>query len=371
MTAAYAGASPKRPVSGARVFGTMGSPGGAESWPVIATPSLSISRGRRVTGLLRLMQDCVALQPTRRSGNPQDLPARACPNCAHPLPVDIDDRRIVTIAVLGTSSAGKTHYLASAMYQACRMQGLDPVGCDQFEADDLTAKRYHEEYFEPLFVQKRTLASTNLDAGVQFRPLVYRVRFRNSLPCSILFHDVSGEMLYDPEMRARYAQFIYRADGAIFLIDPDQLAIPRGHTSRHGPASSATYNQADMLISWLSNISQTIPVAVTLSKSDLVTAAFPGSFKWFSQPSPSSSADWSREMGEISREVLELFRRLDAHDLVAASRRRGNSTTFHAVTALGGNPDEMSIEHIQPRRCLDPLVTLLTRIPDIIGPPAA
>jgi hypothetical protein len=31
----------------------------------------------------------------------------------------------------------------------------------------------------------------------------------------------------------------------------------------------------------------------------------------------------------------------------------------------------MSIEHIQPRRCLDPLVTLLTRIPDIIGPPAA
>ena len=39
--------------------------------------------------------------PVSAVANSQDMPARACLNCEHPLPVDIDDRRIVTIAVLG------------------------------------------------------------------------------------------------------------------------------------------------------------------------------------------------------------------------------------------------------------------------------
>jgi hypothetical protein len=257
------------------------------------------------------------------------------------------------------------------MYQACRLQGLEQVGCEQFEPDEWTAKRYHEEYFDPLFVHKQELDSTNPDVEVRFRPLVYRMKFHESPPCSVLLHDISGEMLYDAEMRARYAQFIYRADGAIFLVDPDQLALPTGPGSRNGAHAAGTYNQADLLISWLGHVPDKTPVALTLSKSDLVTAAFPGRYKAFSQEVPRDSASWSREMAHISGDVIELLGELNAHDLVAAARRRGNSISFHAVTALGGKPqDDGLIEHVRPRRCLDPLVTLLTQIPDIIGSPS-
>ncbi|HEY1347208.1 MAG TPA: hypothetical protein VGF54_19650 [Streptosporangiaceae bacterium] len=285
--------------------------------------------------------------------------------------MDIDDRRIVTIAVLGTKGSGKTHYLAGAMYLACRMQGLAGVGCTQFEPDERTAKDYHEKYFEPLFVYKQQIAATEVDDQVRFSPLVYRVQFRDAEPCSLLFHDVSGEMFDDPKMRARYAQFIYRADGAIFLVDPEQMYNSNGHRHNHGMQQSRTYNQADLLINWLGSLTQSMPVAVTLSKSDLISAGFPGRYDQFEQPHVSTEPGWSQQMRAIGWEVEQVFEEFRAYDLLAAVRRYRRSTTLHAVAALGAAPlADGTVTEVQARRCLDPLVTLLARIPDVVGRPA-
>jgi hypothetical protein len=281
--------------------------------------------------------------------------------------VDIDDRRIITIAVLGTTSAGKTHYLASAMYQACRQQGLKPVGCEQFEPDEVTAKRYHSRYFEPLFLNGNSLGITKPDPAVGFQPLVYRVQFQDSPPCSILFHDISGEILHDPGARARYAQFVNRADGAIFLIDPDQLMMPFRADSHGNDSSAMTYNQADLLNGWLECVPDQIPVALTLSKSDIVTTVFPEKYQCFNQVYPKDGMAWSQQMAEIGRDVMEVLGRLNAHDILAAGGRRASQITFHAVAALGSRPENGRVKEVTPQRCLDPLVTVLTQIPDVIG----
>lgn len=358
-----------RPVSGAEVLGLVGDPRSQDCWPVVARPLLKIRSGHRLRDLLRATAGSWRLPPVNLAADPQDLPARACLYCEHPLPVDIDDRRIVTIAVLGTKSAGKTHYLATAMYQACRMQGLRTVGCEQFEPDERTAKDYHEKYFEPLFVHKQQLDGTSVDQSVRFSPLVFRVRFEDSPPCSLLFHDVSGEMLDDPKMRARYAQFIYRADGAILLVDPDQLTLPNGRHLAPTLTGVRTYNQADLLISWLSGLKKPIPVALTLSKSDLVTAAFPGKYRQLGLEPAGDGHVWSREMTQIDSDVREIFGELGAYDLLAAAQRTDGMTSFHAIAALGVPPDQDgTVAEFRPRRCLDPLVTLLTQIPDVIGP---
>jgi hypothetical protein len=175
-------------------------------------------------------------------------------------------------------------------------------------------------------------------------------------------------MLFNPKDRARYAQFINRADGAIFLIDPDQLMMPLKRDSNGYSRSAATYNQADLLNGWLEYVPAQIPVALTLSKSDIVTSVFPEKHQRFSQAYPDSGVEWSRQMADIGHDVVELLGRLNAGDLVTAGGRRGSQISFHAVTALGCSPENDRVKQVAPRRCLDPLITVLTQIPDVIGP---
>jgi hypothetical protein len=359
-----------RPVSGAKVLGVVGDPSSQECWPIVAKPLLDLRRSHGAGDLARLARRAITLPPAQQSADPQDLPARACLNCEHPLPSDIDDRRIITIAVLGTKSSGKTHYLASAMYLACRMQGLNRAGCVQFEADDLTAKHYHEKYFEPVFVNRHQIGGTSVDDQVRFSPLVYRVRFTGAEPCSLLLHDISGEMLDDPKMRARYAEFIYRADGAIFLVDPEQMSLSNGHRMSQESIGARTYNQADLLISWLGSLTRQIPVAVALSKSDLVSGAVPGWFGPQDEDADRLRHDWPQHLATVGQHVEEVFARFQAYDLLAAVRRNRENMTLHAVAALGAAPRaDGTVDTIAPRGCLDPLMSLLARIPGVVGQP--
>lgn len=356
-----------QPASGAVTYGMVGSDDGGERWPIIGRPVLEIRRGRRLWDVLRIMIRGWRLAPVDQEMSLQDLPARACIRCNHPLPIDIDNRRIITIAVLGTKSAGKTHYLASAMYQASRLQLLRAVGCEQFEPDEPTAVRYHEAYFEPLFVRREQLPATDVDEAVRFSPLVYRIRFEGAKPCSLLLHDVSGEMLRNRRHRVRFAQFIYHADGAIFLIDPENLGLGPDHPPE--AAKVGTYNQADLFISWADEARTDIPVAITLSKSDLVKFDNPMATDLFQDYPPRSGDDWGKEMREIGIRVRRVFEQLEAYDLLAAVRLRGGQVSFHAVAALGSPPNpDGTVSTVRPQRCLDPLITLLTRIPGVVEP---
>jgi hypothetical protein len=359
------------PVSGAEVLGLVGDDESPDDvYPIVASPVLTIRPERRLRDLWRLVRTMGELPSITSLADPQDLPARACLRCQHPLPVDLDDRRIVTIAVLGTKGSGKTHYLATMIHQASRLQGLAEVGCETFAPDEPTAREYQLSYFDPLFVQKRQLNATDTDERVRFSPLVYRVEFAGAEPVSLLFHDISGEMLENPMIRARYAQFVTRSDGAIFLVDPEQLAVTAGH--RQPVGDMAASNQADLLIGWLNSLTAPVPLAIAISKADVIDDIFPGKYAGLARPSPRKQPEWGEAMSWVAEQVSSLLKDFQAFDLLAAVRRGGGgavsppAVSLHAVAALGAPPlPDETVPQILALRCLDPLITVLSRIPGV------
>lgn len=85
-------------------------PSGAEAigwagrWPILATPPLAAAPARpgRLKGIL---SSPAPLPRVTQSARIEDLPARACPNCNTPLPVDLDEREAFIIAVVGINRA--------------------------------------------------------------------------------------------------------------------------------------------------------------------------------------------------------------------------------------------------------------------------
>ena len=104
-----------------------------------------------------------------------------------------------------------------------------------------------------------------------------------------------------------------------------------------------------------------VPIAITLSKSDIVTGMLPGPFA-FSRPSATEATEWLRERNVIHSEVIKVLRELEGGDIVTAAARAPR-TTFHAVAPLGAEPAEDGrIEELRSLRCTDPVANVLLTI---------
>jgi hypothetical protein len=354
-----------RPVSGAEVLDTV------NGWPVVAhAPASIVDPSQR--SLLSRIRGGPQLPPPSELAKPEDLPARLCSSCETPLPVDIDERPLFTIAVVGTNGSAKTHFLTSALHEAYHEQALDAFACTEFAPDEVTSERYHNDYYRPLFSDRVALESTQVGKeDVRFHPLAFRVAFEQSArPAALLFHDVAGEVLRDRAARAKVAPFVRRADAVIFLIDPRWFPPVASYLEKeHGiPNEMARFNQADLFNAVAEEMRSRnlahIPVAVALSKSDLISAALGRKFT-FDRETPSERDAWVQQIKEIDGEVVELLTGdLRARDLVAAIKKFPD-VTYHAVAPIGSQPsppdarNQQTIAELKPRRCLDPLVSVL------------
>jgi hypothetical protein len=351
------------PVSGSSVLRVVG------DWPVVAEPPLppdpQPKRGwfKSPPSLPRLTQ----------SAAPEDLPARLCTSCKQPLPADIDDHDVVTVAVVGVNGASKTHYLASALTEASHRQQLQMIGCEVFEPDEATGERFHQDFHAPLFRHRNALMATLPDEEVVRKPLGFRASFDNGRSVLLLFHDVAGEVLRDRSQRAAAAPFVRRADAIIFLIDPrwlDDRIAAASTVSRFGeqPPEDPGFNQADLLtaiIRELGDRKDVVPVAVTVAKSDLLGIALQRQFR-FLDPAPTEYDAWTRDLPVVGQEVHQLLQELGGRALVAAADRLP-LVSYHAVAAVGSQPDGANqVATVRPTRCLDPLAAVLLRIPGLV-----
>src|SRR6266545_606963 len=337
-------------------------------WPVVAHGQLQKLQQK---GLPRFVAGVLtpALLPVTELAAAEDLPARACTKCGWPLPVEFDERPLFTIAVVGTRGAGKTHYLASVLRDAARLQGLARLGCEEFAPDEQTARRYHTDYFEKLFQDQAVLKGTPQEEDALHKPLVFRVSFRDCTPSVVMMHDVAGEVLQDRGKRAQAASFVRRADGVIFLVDSVQLKPIRDLLAGAGPERPA--NQADLLVACINDMGprarRRVPYAITLSKSDLIASALADrSFRFCSDP-PAHIGEWGKDLKIVEGEVHRLLSDRGAHDLLAAASQL-ELLSYHAVAPIGADPRNGRVEDLHPLRCLDPLATVLTRIPGITDP---
>jgi hypothetical protein len=338
-------------------------------WPVIRRPAAEADvRGWR--RILSLADDDGELGP------PEDLPAYLCLKCLHPLPSSLRTHEVYTVAVVGTQSAGKSTFLAAMAHEAGRRQGLGFLGVTEFAPDEITGTRYHNEYYQRLFREKKTLPKTDPDLDVRFQPLAFHVTAEQdqdlsppagdgTIKMTLMLHDVSGEVLTRHDLRAVSAPFVRRADAIIFLVDPLALEPVREWREREGlpddPSRPDDYYQADLLRACLREVGAErlcdVPVAITLCKSDVVSAMLKPDYT-FSHEASREPATWLDERNKIDGEVIRVLEELDAADIVAAGRTAPLGT-FHAVAPIGTEPDHDRIPAMHPLRCLDPVAQIL------------
>lgn len=294
----------------------------------------------------------------------EDLPRRVCSACEVPIPSELDEMEAHILAIVGLNAAGKTHYLAAALTEATRQQGLAPIGCGGFTPCDDTATRLHQNYYVPVFREGEVLAFTPIDPNVRHKPLTFRVAFGQGGQFLLMMHDVSGEILSDHRQRAAVAPFVRRASALIFLVDPLEFDQVRAGLPKSALPPARSIHQADLLSACLHELQyapggRDVPVAVTISKSDILDSVLGEQFR-FSQPTAVN--EWVDDVRKTSDEVRDLLLRLGEKDLVAAAAKH-SQVTFHAVSALGSTPIAGSVmSNPVPRRCLDPLGTVLLRL---------
>jgi hypothetical protein len=322
-----------------------------------------------------IVEDPRGRQAVVRDFPPEDRPALACTKCGAPLPDDIGERPILTIGIIGTTSAGKSHFLASLVRDGAQRQGLAPWGFDEFVLDETSADTFRADY-QGFFHNRMVLKLTAPGEAhqVRDRPLAVRTALsresRGDTPVTLLFHDFAGETLLQRIERTRHAAFLSRAAALVFLIDPLMIEPIRKRLKGEFGGENY-YNQADLVNACIADLgtgrAARTPIAIALSKSDLLETAVPEQDFTFRRPPSRDLKTAMQQMRLVNGEVRGLLGAAGAHDLLAAADRLGPRApvSFHAVAPIGREPaagaegGRAAVSEVKPLRCLDPIINIL------------
>src|SRR5258708_8571903 len=97
-----------------------------------------------------------------------------CPNCKNVLPRS----DTFTIAIIGDTQSGKSHYIASCINQLKRQETWQVIGCSRIVGQDDTDRRYYNDYYEPVYVRHEQIEPTQPGRTEILQPLVYEIVFR-------------------------------------------------------------------------------------------------------------------------------------------------------------------------------------------------
>src|SRR6266576_1864955 len=87
-----------------------------------------------------------------------ELARRECPECGYPLPSNIELVPSVTLAVVGDTFSGKSHYIAAIRHQIKADWMGNANGFARFRCLTPEVKHaYTQDYFEPLFINKQVI----------------------------------------------------------------------------------------------------------------------------------------------------------------------------------------------------------------------
>lgn len=354
-------------------------------WPVLAEPPNEEAggRGRERSLIGRALGDDGKLDRLDGGRLPrEDVPARACPSCEHPLPLSIDTRETAVVAVIGVNRVGKTYLLATSLLDALRHGGLDHrLGCTEFVADNRTDSSFLRNYVAPL--RSGTVLEKTQAEGREERaePLVFNTSLPECEPFSLAIHDVAGEVLGDHKRRARSATYLHGARGVIFVIDPRDIddlrdIIPPDLIENE---EELGWDQGTLLSVCLSDDglladAPPVPVVIAIAKADLIPHAT-RERHGFLQPAPRTETPeaFYARIRSNSREVEDFLERFGALHILRPAReyrRRleaessSASITFQAFSALGKPPGllDSAGSEARPVNCVDPLATILAHV---------
>lgn len=300
------------------------------------------------------------------------LSTRACPRCGFEISGTATAETTLTFSVIGAEGSGKSNYL-SVLIDRIRSEMGKVYNCSLHPSGgDLTIQQYESQYYQPLFVNKKCITSTEQET---VQPLVYTLVFggagdQKGKTCNITFYDACGANFDSLSILSDYNRNIYNSQGIIFLVDP--LQLPGLHLPNAAPARERKPVNPETLLSrtiqlirggHMQNVQQKIeiPIAVCLSKMDLFRQ----------QLDPSSSLRYeSRHMRgpELDKpdfhacdmEVQSLLESWSGEELVNQIRTHFLHYGFFAFSALGSPPDgSNNVANLTPHRVCDPFLWLL------------
>lgn len=312
----------------------------------------------------------------------------------HPLPEGWQGSGVLTFAMAGARSSGKSLYIA-VIVKLLKKLVVENNGTFRY-ADEHTRRTYVDKYETPLFEQMGLLPPTPPAAATdahQNRPLIFDVGMHDRggqlQKIFVVFRDVAGEDLKEEnfEQRQDELEFFRYANRIIFLFDP--MAVPRIRQLLEGSVPAHEVGDDDPT-AVLQNVLRVLGpnhrpgIAVSLSKFDTMQhLADVNQAQHFYHGN--NAVNWQRVMSNygatfrresaaldqpfdaqgnqlLHLEVRSLLKCLDAAQLLNQLERplfgaRGYDYQCFAVSALGAPPegDRVSRTGIAPFRCLDPL----------------
>lgn len=304
---------------------------------------------------------------------------RLCPHCHMELPHTVGKFPNYIFAVVGAKEAGKSHYLAVLIDQVRRELGpaldmlLEPL-------NDHTVKRYREDFYQPLYKNRRVITSTNSalsDRRVQM-PLVYTLTFsgkdilgrkRIKSVVTLVFFDTAGEDLDDEDTIATVNKYIYYSNGIILLLDPLQLPQVRAELEGRVALPNVNTETADILTRMTrlvlagrrlpADAMIPAPLAVAFSKFDAVEPLVDSQMQLNAAADHRAGFDVA-DFDAVSAEMQALLARWDSQVLVHQVQTHYRRFGFFGLSALGCNPHgDQQVPRVLPRRVEDPFLWLL------------
>lgn len=305
-----------------------------------------------------------------------------CPMCHFPLPKNWRTFSVVTVAMNGARTTGKSLYIAVNHKQLAQWLMRFRSTIEPFDAS--TRDRYKKNYETPLFQELGVMPPTaKADAGTdgaQSRlPLIFSLGVLKGARRLLVIRDVAGEDMENAPEHAPDLEFLRHADAIFFMFDP--LAVPaiRDKLKELVPQQQHGGDPRVVLTNMRRVLGDATPrVAVIVSKFDgLQALRNVDDVEWkrimshsgaaFMRDPSLDSIEYDDADGELlSLEVESLLRKLGAEDFVYSlgSAQGGQQIPhrFFAVSVLGESPigEKLNERGISPFRIIDPMKWVLS-----------
>jgi hypothetical protein len=329
------------------------------------------------------------VQPLSGLANMRVDARRQCPHCNKLWPPLIERAENHIIAILGARGSGKSCYIAvtiEALKQAAAIESLRMRGVRALS--DEVDRMYRDTYYRYLETH-RPLPATQAGTNTSSQPLMYETTFQKTSESgaarlvNIILYDVPGETLSNTERAIQELPFLFHASAVIYFADPLAIdSVWEQWKNEEGIGDRPEAGVADVLATMAPALAQARgsatfpgPVAIALSKSDLVEGIHPeGGEDYLFAERPTYEEPKGKirqqEFAAVNNEVVRLLnelaqntqRKSDLEHLANPLLRVAEwfpKKMFFAVSATGCRPTKGIYEDFHPRRCLDPLFWIL------------
>lgn len=304
-----------------------------------------------------------------------DLACRKCPNCGYLLPDNIEQAENLTIAIVGDTFSGKTHYIATLINH---MKKGDMQHVNRFASLDCLTEKVENEYMrdviKPLVEDKQSPAPNQRAVDANREPLIYELVLSPSPEhaprrINLIFYDIAGEDLVIKERLVTFGRYVFSADAVIFIADPNSILGIYNELPEFLRKKSAVGRDNSAVLTAITNLLRrfrtgsslnTLPIAITLSKADLLKQLLSVNhqYRFLQRPIYGGNLDL-KDINTVDGEVRLLLENFGER-LLLQSTQNFAKVKFFAVSATGYAPNEKGIyPRIDPCRCLDPFLWIL------------